>query len=188
MWDRRIHRGDIPDLRCAQNNRVESYHSENRVQNKMRCAQTKDFKAIRWFDHPYYQQNHNWSIMTIKKGNFPQHSRRLIRNQMLESSLKLHSLTLTPTVVAKQRRERYAFALVMRERPVCYWRRVFICPWNYDNGQLLWSKAKIYLWGTVPKMSFTIGEKRCPSIDEIMLVCFAVRAPYAMESNRRYTA
>ena len=44
---------------------------------------------------------------------------------MLKSGLKLHSLILTQTVVAKQRRERYAFALDMRERPVCYWRRVF---------------------------------------------------------------
>ena len=58
--------------------------------------------------------------MTIKKGNFPQHSRWLIRNRMSESSLKLHSLTLTPTVVAKQGRERYAFALDIRGRPVCY--------------------------------------------------------------------
>ena len=62
--------------------------------------------------------------MTIKKDHFPQHGRWLIRNRMSESGLKLNSLTLTLTVVAKQRRERYAFALDMRERPVCYWRRV----------------------------------------------------------------
>ena len=63
--------------------------------------------------------------MTIKKDHFPQHGRWLIRHRMSESGLKLHSLTLTPTVVAKQRRERYTFALNMRERPVCYWRHVF---------------------------------------------------------------
>ena len=58
--------------------------------------------------------------MTIKKGNFPQHSRWLIRNRMSESGLKLHSLTITPTVVAKEGRERYTFGLDMRERPVYY--------------------------------------------------------------------
>ena len=63
--------------------------------------------------------------MTIKKDHFPQHGRWLIRNRMSESGLKLHSLTLTLTGVSKQRRERYTFALDMRERPVCYWRRVF---------------------------------------------------------------
>ena len=59
--------------------------------------------------------------MTIKEDNFPQHGRWLIRNRMSESGLKLHSLVLTPTAVEKQRRERYAFALDMRERLICYW-------------------------------------------------------------------
>ena len=67
-----IHLRDSPDLRCAQNNRVEGYQSENRVQNKARWTQTKDFKAVRWFDHPYYQQNYNWPIMTINKDHLPQ--------------------------------------------------------------------------------------------------------------------
>ena len=58
--------------------------------------------------------------MTIKKGNFPRHSRWLIRNRMSESGLKLHSLTITPTIAAKQWREHNKFALDMRGRPVCY--------------------------------------------------------------------
>ena len=42
-----IHLSDCPDLQCAQNNRVDGYQSENRVQNKARWTQTKDFKAVR---------------------------------------------------------------------------------------------------------------------------------------------
>ena len=56
----------------------------------------------------------------MKKDHFPQHGRWLIRNRISESGLKLYSLTLTPTVVTKERREPYTFALDMRERPVCF--------------------------------------------------------------------
>ena len=82
--------------------------------------------------------------MTIKKDHFPQHGRWLIRHRISESGLKLHPLTLTPTVVAKQRRECYAFALDMRERPVCYWRRVFFAdetmiPDNFSNPKQTFS-------------------------------------------------
>ena len=80
VWKWHIHLSGSPDFWCAQNNHVETYHSENRVQNKARWTQTKDFEAVGWFDHPYYQQHYNWPIMTIKIGNFPQHSRWLIRN------------------------------------------------------------------------------------------------------------
>ena len=58
--------------------------------------------------------------MTTKKGNFPQHSRWLIRNRMSVFGLKLHSLTIIPTIAAKQWREHNKFALDMRGRPVCY--------------------------------------------------------------------
>ena len=44
-------------------------------------------------------------------------------------------------------------------------------------------QSKKLFVGTVPKISFTTGEKRCPSIDEIMSVCFAARTTYAMETN-----
>ena len=187
LWKWHIHLSDSPDLRCAQNNRVEGYQSENRVQNKARWTQTEDFKAVRWFDNYYYQQNYNWPIMTIKKDHFPQHGRWLIRNRMSESGLKLHSLTLTPTVVAKQRMRTLYICFGYERASGLLLATCFLRRWNHDNGQLLWSKAKIYLWGTVPKISFTTGEKRCPSIEEIMLVCFVVRAIYARESNRRYT-
>ena len=89
--------------------------------------------------------------MTIKKDNFPQHSRWLIRNRMLESGLKLHSLTLTPTVVAKQRRERYAFALDMRERPVCYWRRVFFADETMITDNFSHPKQKFICGARFPK-------------------------------------
>ena len=71
IWKWHIHLSGSPDLRYAQNNHVEDFHSENRVQSKVRWTQTKDFKAVGWFGQLYYQQNYNWPIMTIKKGNFP---------------------------------------------------------------------------------------------------------------------
>ena len=151
MWKWHIHLSDSPDLRCAQNNRVEGYQSENRVQNKARWTQTEDFKAVRWFDNYYYQQNYNRPIMTIKKDHFPQHSRWLIRNRMSESGLKLHSLTLTPTVVAKQRREHYTFALDMRERPVCYWRRVFFADETMITDNFSNPKQKFICGARFPK-------------------------------------
>ena len=89
--------------------------------------------------------------MTIKKDHFPQHSRWLIRNRMSESGLKLHSLTITPTVVAKQRREPYTFALDMRERPVCYWRRVFFADETMITDNFYDPKQKFICGARFPK-------------------------------------
>ena len=89
--------------------------------------------------------------MTIKKDNFPQHGRWLIRNRMSESGLKLHSLTLTPTVVAKQRREPYTFALDMRERPVCYWQRVFFADETMITDNFYDPKQKFICGARFPK-------------------------------------
>ena len=89
--------------------------------------------------------------MTIKKGNFPQQSRWLIRNRMSESGLKLHSLTLTRTAVAKQRRERYAFALDMRERPVCYWRSILFANETMITDNFSNPKQKFICGARFPK-------------------------------------
>ena len=172
-------------MQCAQNNRVKGYQSENRVQNKVEWTQTEDIKAVRWFDNYYYQQNYNRPIMMIKKDHFPQHSRWLIRNQMSESGLKLHSLTLTPTLVAKQRRERYAFALDMRKRPVCYWWRVLFADETMITDNFSDPKQKFICEAWFPKSaSQPVRRGVRPSKK---LCCFVVRAIYAMDTNRRYT-
>ena len=71
------------------------------------------------------KKNYDRPITTIKKGNFPQHSRWLIRNRMSESGFRLHSPTITPTLTANQKKERYQFALEVIGRPLSYWRSVF---------------------------------------------------------------
>ena len=43
------------------------------------------------------KKNYNRPTTTIKKYNFPQHSRWLIRNRNSESGFRLHSPTITPT-------------------------------------------------------------------------------------------
>ena len=188
MWKWHIHLSDSPDLRCAQNNRVEGYQSKNRVQNKTRWTQTENFKAVRWFDNYYYQQNYNRPIMTIKKDHFPQHDRWWIRNRMPGSGLKLHSLTLTPTVVAKQRRKRYTFALDMRERPVCYWRRVYFPEGTMITDNFYDTNQNFICGSTVPKISLhhRWEEVSCPS-KKLCWFALWYGTIYAMESYRRYS-
>ena len=137
-----------------------------------RWTQTEDFKAVRWFDNYYYQQNHNWPIMAIKKDNFPQHGRWLMRNWMSESDLKLHSLTLTSTVAAKQRREHNKFALHMRGRLVCYWRRVYFADETMITDNFYDPKQKFIRGARFPKSaSLPVRRGARPSKK---LCCFAL--------------
>ena len=101
--------------------------------------------------------------MTIKKDHLPQHSRWLIRNRMSESGLKLHSLTLTPTVVAKQTREPYTFALDMRERPVCYCRRVFFADETMITDNFYDPKQKFICGARFPKSTSPLVRRGAPS-------------------------
>ena len=186
VWKWQIHLSSSPNLRCAQNHSVDGYHSENWVQNKSRWTHTEYIKAVWWYDQHCYQQNYHWPIMTMKKCNFLQHSRKLIRNRMSESGLKPHSLNVTPTVAAKEWREHNKFALEYERSSGLLLVKCFLRRWNNDNGQILWIRAKIFLWATFPKSASPLVRRCARPSNEIMSVCLAARTTYAMKSNRRY--
>ena len=94
--------------------------------------------------------------MTIKKDHFPQHGRWLIRYRMSESGVKLNSLTLIPTVVAKQRRKRYKVALDMRERPACYWQSVFFANETMITDNFFNPKQKFICGAWFPELTSSL--------------------------------
>ena len=187
MWKWHIHLSDSPDLRCAQNNRVEGYQSENRVQNKARWTQTKDFKAVRWFDQLLLSTKLQPTNNDDKERSFSSTRQMVDKKSDVGVRLEATFTDFNTNSSCKTKKRTLCICFGYERASGLLLVTCFLCRWNHDNGQLLWSKAKIYLWGTVPKIIFTTGEKRCPSIDEIMSVCFAARTTYAMETNRRYT-
>ena len=97
------------------------------------------------------KENYDRPITTIKKDIFPQHNRWLIRNRMLESGFRLHSPTITPTLTANQKKERYQFVLEVIVRPLCYWRSVFFADETIITDTLFNPKQKVICGVRFPK-------------------------------------
>ena len=91
------------------------------------------------------KKNYDRPISTIKKDNFPQHSRWLIRNRMSECGFSLHSPTITPTLTANQKKQRYQFALEVVGRPLCYWRSVFFADETIITDTFLIQSKKLFV-------------------------------------------
>ena len=124
------------------------------------------------------KKNYNRLITTIKKDNFPQHSGWLIRNRMPESGLRLHSPTITPTITAKQRRERHKIALDMSERPVCYWRSVFFADETMITDNFFNPKQKLICGARFSKSALPMNSSTFVS---------TIREVFTKELTRNYT-
>ena len=100
---------------------------------------------------------------------------------MWESGLKLYSLTLTPIVVAKQRREPLTFALDMRERPVCYLRRVFFADETMITDNVYDPKQKFVCGTWFPKSASPLARKGARLSKK--LCCFALWYGQSMQGR-----